>query len=366
MKTVRIQEGKIKLLVPKAEKVSKKMHVFYNPAQAFNRNISVCALQVFRKQSKQKLRICDALAGTGVRGLRYAKEVSSIKSVTLNDANPLAVRLMKRNIIANRLENCSVIREDANALLSKNIFTVVDIDPFGSPAPFLDSAARSVFWKGFLCVTATDTAPLCGTYPEACLRKYGLRSIRTDYYSELGLRILISSIILSCAKYEKAFLPQLSFSHEHYFRVFGKIKRGAKKCDKLLKQFGYVMHCPRCGNRKINSNDINCSCGRRFDICGPVFLGKINDRKFIMESKKQAEKCGFSESLFLSVLSQELQIPFYYDLHYLARTAKTRIPKTDDLIVKLKKKGFAASRTHFCHTAVKTNAGFAQLKKILK
>ncbi len=368
MKLLQIREGKTKLFVPEAEKVSKRMHVFYNPSQEFNRNISVSAVQAFQNQSKQKLKICDALAGTGVRGLRYAKEVSGVKSVALNDKNPLASRLIRKNIAANNLrKKCVVSHNDANVLLSKNIFTVVDIDPFGSASPFLDAAARSVFWKGFFCVTATDTAPLCGTYPDACFRKYGVRSLLTDYYSELGVRVLISSIILACAKYEKAFFPVLSFSREHYYRVFGKIERGAKKCDKALQQFGFVMHCSRCGNRKFGDIETECSCGSKFKICGPVLLGKINDKKFIMEAIQYARKNGFSfESSFLSSLSKELVVPFYYDLHYLAKTAKTKIPKIEELIASLKKKGFAASRTNFCPTAVKTDASFAQLKRMLK
>ncbi len=366
MKLLQIHEGKIKLYVPEAEKVSKRMHVFYNPVQEFSRNISVCAIQAFQKHSGP-IRICDVLAGTGVRGLRYAKEVSGVKSITLNDKNPLAVRLIKKNIKANNLRNCSVHNEDANAILSNKIFTVVDIDPFGPPVPFLDSAARSVFWKGFLCVTATDTAPLCGTYPDACLRKYGIKSIRTDYYSELGLRILLSSIILACARYEKTFLPQLSFAHEHYYRVFGRISRGAKKCDNALKQFGFVMHCSRCANRKFGNIELDCPCGSKFDICGLIYLGNINDKKFIIEVRKQAEKRGFAkEAMLLADLSKELPLPFYYDLHYLAKTAKTRIPKIEALIKRLRKKGFAASRTHFCPTAVKTDASFTQLKKILR
>jgi len=85
-----------------------------------------------------------------------------------------------------------------------------------------------------------------------------------------------------------------------------------------------------------------------------------------MEIIKESNKRKFAESAFLSGLSKELPAPFYYDLHYLAKTAGTKIPQSNVLIKLLKKKGFSASRTHFCATAVKTNASFAQLKKILK
>lgn len=366
MEYKQIREGKIRLMVPKEEKISKKMRVFYNPKMEFSRNISVCSIQAFLMNfPKNKVKICDALSATGVSGLRYAKEVSGAHLI-LNDKNPIAVKLIKDNIKLNRLKNCKVENKDANILLSENIFTVVDIDPFGTPVRFLDSCARSVFWKGFLCVTATDTAPLCGTYPEACLRKYGIKSIKTDYYNELGIRILISSIILNCARYEKAFVPRLSFSYAHCFRVFGKISRGARKVDKILNQFDFVMHCNRCGNRKAGDLELKCRCGEEFEVCGPIYLGEINHKKFIIETKKEAEKRNFSkEALFLTLLCEELQVPFYYDLHYLAKTVKTKIPKIDELIAKLKKIGFKASRTHFCPTGVKTNAEFNELKNML-
>ena len=41
-----IQEGKIKIKVPKEEKISKKLPVFYNPVMGFNRDVSVLLLSV--------------------------------------------------------------------------------------------------------------------------------------------------------------------------------------------------------------------------------------------------------------------------------------------------------------------------------
>jgi tRNA (guanine26-N2/guanine27-N2)-dimethyltransferase len=41
-------------------------------------------------------------------------------------------------------------------------FDVVDLDPYGSPAVFLDGAVQSVKDGGLLLVTCTDMAVLCG------------------------------------------------------------------------------------------------------------------------------------------------------------------------------------------------------------
>lgn len=358
MKLKKIKEGRIELFVPESDKVSKKMSVFYNPKMEFNRNVSVSVLSVFQK--KEKLKVCDALAATGVRGLRYAKELFA--EVILNDKNPLAVELIKKNIGLNKLK-AETENKDANILLSEKIFSVVDIDPFGSPSPFLDSAAKSVFWKGLLCVTATDTSLV--SYPNASLRKYGIKSIKTDYYNELGLRIILSSIILNCAKYEKAFVPVLCFSKQHYYRFFGKIERGVKKVNEVLNKFGFVMHCFNCGNRKYGELEIKCECGKRFEICGPLYLEDINNKEFLEKVIKECEKRNFlEEAIFLRKMLEEDSL-FYYDLHYFAKLYKIELPKIDLIIEKLKKKGFNVSRTHFCLTGIKTNANFEEIRNIL-
>jgi tRNA G26 N,N-dimethylase Trm1 len=41
-------------------------------------------------------------------------------------------------------------------------FDVVDLDPYGSAAPFLDAAVQSTADGGLICITCTDMAVLCG------------------------------------------------------------------------------------------------------------------------------------------------------------------------------------------------------------
>ena len=58
--------------------------------------------------------------------------------------------------------------------MSEEKFGFVDLDPFGTPAPFIDAAIRSS--GKYLGVTATDTAPLCGAHLKAGIRRYGKTS----------------------------------------------------------------------------------------------------------------------------------------------------------------------------------------------
>ena len=54
----------------------------------------------------------------------------------------------------------------------------IDIDPFGSPNPFLDSAIANKKYV-YLAITSTDTSGLAGSYKNACLRKYWALPLHT-------------------------------------------------------------------------------------------------------------------------------------------------------------------------------------------
>ena len=62
---------------------------------------------------------------------------------------------------------------------------IVDLDPYGSPAKFLDGSMQAVKDGGILCVTCTDMAVLCGNRSEACHAKYGAMSLRAKYCQEM-------------------------------------------------------------------------------------------------------------------------------------------------------------------------------------
>ncbi len=367
MKFQRLTEGKIKLNVPKGRPWD--VSAFFNPDAEVSRDLSVAALQVWQRIKKEKLSVCDALSGTGCRGLRYAKEVKGLRSVLLNDSNPVSVQVIKKNIVLNKLGKiCKASKCDANVLLSGKMFGFIDMDPFGPPIPFLDSAARSVLWNGMLAITATDTSALAGTYPEASLRKYGIHSMRTDYYAELGMRILVSAVISACARHERCFLPVFSFATSHYYRVLGTVQNSRTAAGEALKQFGYVSHCFKCGNRTIGQEKRCDICGSTMETAGPLWLGQLNDKSFcqavMAEVKKRKFRLEQQSMKLLQMIEQEIELPpLYYDLHIIAKLHKRSIPRIENMMEELHKNGFVAGRTHFCPTAVKTNAKLAELLK---
>ncbi len=199
-----IREGKVQVLVPKLEAYGvipsdyapSRAPVFYNPVMEFNRDITVLAFQAYQRMVNHEISICDPLTSQGIRGLRFAAEIDGVKKVLISDINERAYKLAKHNVALNGLEDkIAVKHKDANAVLSCNAspkkrFDIVDVDPFGTPAPYLDSAFRAIKNNGLLASTATDLAPLCGVHAKACVRKYGGRPLRTEYCHELAVRLL--------------------------------------------------------------------------------------------------------------------------------------------------------------------------------
>ena len=53
-------------------------------------------------------------------------------------------------------------------------FHVIDLDPYGTATPFIDSAIQGIRDEGLLLVTCTDAGVLAGLgYPEKCFALYG-------------------------------------------------------------------------------------------------------------------------------------------------------------------------------------------------
>lgn len=73
-------------------------------------------------------------------------------------------------------------------------FEAIDLDPYGCPSIFLDSAVQSVKDGGILLVTSTDMAVLCGNAPSTCYVKYGAISLRNKACHEM-VCIFLNKII---------------------------------------------------------------------------------------------------------------------------------------------------------------------------
>ena len=282
-------------------------------------------------------------------------------------------RSIKKNTELNKLDDNQVktSEEEANKFMQQNFheFDFIDIDPFGTPTPFLDNAIMTIKKDGKLGITATDTAPLCGVYPRACYRKYNATPLRSKFCHETALRILIGHIARTAGKYSKGLEIQLSYYQEHYLRTYLKITKGKEKANKTLENIGYIYYCKKCLQRehektKLPSEKKCSNCGVKYTVSGPLWLGKINDKKFV---KRVLEKSAYLENTkldkLLTMLIEETDTPFYYDTHKVAKELKIELKTIEHIIENLKKQGYHATRTHFSPTSIKTDANIKDIKK---
>jgi tRNA (guanine26-N2/guanine27-N2)-dimethyltransferase len=228
-----VTEGQATITIPDEEKISKDLDIFYNPVMRTNRDLSVLLLLA---RGKEGLRVCDPLAGSGIRSLRFLKELPDvmIERIIVIDVKKSFPATFKENAQRSGtvLDRATVTCQEASrVLLDGKVQDYIDIDPFGSPNEFLDAATKRSKRGGVLAVTATDTAPLCGTYPRACRRKYWATPRRDHLMHEYGLRILIRKCQLVAAQYDRALTPVFSYSKDHYFRVFFDVQEGKAKVD---------------------------------------------------------------------------------------------------------------------------------------
>lgn len=369
-----IQEGKARIKVYAAEIISKKLPVFYNPVMKLNRDITVLLLNSIERKHMQ---IALPLAATGIRGIRFLLELKKrkIKNIFFNDKSIEAVKLIKSNLKLNKIKlnnKITISNLDANLfILNSKGFDYIDIDPFGSPNFLLDSAVKRLARDGILAVTATDTGVLCGSYKNACLRKYSGKPLRNEFCHETGLRILIFKIQIIAAQYDKALIPIFSYSKNHYFRVFFICVKGKKKVDELMKNIGYIIHCSSCLFRKTTKDIFNLKkcpvCGSKLDYAGPLWLGQLWDKKLVTKMCKNINALENKELVkLLEIIKKESKINLvgFYDVTKVVKHNKLKnVPKKDLLINEIKKAGFKAAETHIRPNSIRSNI---ELKKLLK
>ena len=360
-----VTEGESRLKVPKAKIRSKRDPVFYNPVMEQSRDLSVCVARILKPSI-----YCDALAGSGARGIRIAKEAGV--DVCLNDLNPVAVSLCRENAKLNKVK-VGVSNDDSNHFLSDKKFDFIDVDPFGPPVRYLDAAIKALPRKGFLGVAATDTSCLCGTYPRACRRKYDAVSLRTDYYDELGLRILLGFIARNAVRYDFGVKFLFSHSTRHYMRSYARLSRGGEGVRETQDGISFLQHCFSCldkSYRRLDELEGTCSCGGALSTAGPLWTGKFADQEFCSKLEAELSKGVFNSQRDSIVLvrkvsgEQALNKP-YFDLHKLCRKAGASAPPMD-AFGSLKVAGFTVIRTHFNDTGLKTDAPLEELYKLIK
>jgi len=346
--------------------VSKKMPVFYNPVMKQNRDIAVLLVSSLGLNNAN---IALALEGSGIRGVRMIKESpkGTIAKVFFNDINPTASRVTEKNLVLNKIKKFAEVSNlDANLFFNcqKISFEYIDIDPFGSPIYFVESAIKKLKAGGVLAITATDTSSLCGAYPKVCIRRYGSKPIRNELMYESGLRILISAVQKIATRYDLALLPILSYSKDHYMRVYFKAQKSKKECDDILNFHKYLHFNPT--TLEFFQDELNYK--KNYQTAGPLWIGPLTQKSLLQKIYDNAKEYNDLSLLrFIErILSEPNECLFYYDTHSICKKLKISAPNITEIISSIQKKGYTCTRTHFLNTAIKTTLSLKEIEKIIK
>eukprot|EP00795_Rhopilema_esculentum_P012237 gene12237-2871_t len=277
--------------------------------------------------------------------------------------------------------------------LSKR-FQVIDLDPYGSPASFLDGAVQAVDDGGLLCITCTDMAGLCGNHGEASFAKYGAMPLKSKCCHEMALRIVLGSIEAHAGRYKRYMMPLLSVSADFYVRVFVRITTSASEVKRSASKKSYVFQCVGCdsfhlqpvgkrieeGNKKKYNPGTgpvvgeSCKeCGQRFQIGGPIWSEPMHDKQFVESLlerlSNENELYGTSQRMkgTLTVVSEELEdAPLYYVIDKLANVIHCCVPSMLQFRSALINLGYQVSSTHANSNGVKTDAPPSVIWDILR
>ena len=361
-----VREGGVEIVVP-AQDDGAGSEVFYNPVQELNRDLTVAVLRAYREREPRAKTYLDAMTASGIRGVRAAADGWD---VTCCDVDEDAVALCRENLRHNDLD-AEVVHRDVNALLHETYFDVVDVDPFGTPIPFVDAAFRGT--RNLLCVTATDTAPLCGAHFNSGVRSYSAIPRNTEYHAEMGVRILLSALVRTGARYDIAPRPLLTHATKHYVRTYLELDRGATVANEILDQLGYIYHCEHCLFRDSSSGLIadppqSCPhCSHGIQTAGPVWLAGTCDPAFATTvADHVSDEMGTRERVLdlLETLAGELSVPTHYDQHRLCKRWGRPATPMDEFLGRLRDAGYEVSRTHYGGTTFKTTARVDEIRAV--
>lgn len=440
-----VKEGKAAILFPSANEV------FYNPVQEFNRDLTCAVITEFARdllmergvklvvpgekervvvslseetkeaevkveekngeeettvtatvgeKCERGLRVLEGLAASGLRSVRFALEVPGLQSITANDFSTKAAALIARNAEYNGVSHLlQASCKDASMLMyemrgKKERYDVIDLDPYGSPAGFLDAAVQAVSEGGLLCITCTDMAVMAGNSGETCYSKYGSVSIKAKYCHEMALRIILHSLDQRAGVYQRYIQPLLSVSVDFYIRVFVRVFTGQATVKQSASKQALIYNCVGCGSfhmqrmGRMTTNGKHTKysaatgppvgpecehCGQRHQMGGPLWAEPIHNLAFVQKVLSAVSgnpsRFGTSKRIqgVLSMVTEELEdVPLYYTVDSLSSTLHCNTPPLLQLRSALLHAGHRVSLSHACKNAIKTDAPPAAIWDIMR
>jgi len=311
------------------------------------------------------LRVLDAMAGSGVRALRYWQEAGATELLA-NEANPDVLPVLRANLAEPIATGAATIAStDANraffqCYIDNNYYDIVDVDGFGAPVPWLSTSLWAVKLGGLLYLASTDGRTATGHSPEQSLRIYGARARSHPAAHEQGLRLLLGSLQQQAAAKGFGIAPVFSLFRGEVYRVMVRLTKGQQLGDR---NYAYLGYCHDCGNYEVLPwHRLGRARCRHDDLpltlSGPQWVGDLHDRDYLATMRVGAVDRRWAdvvEWLDLAIAEADMP-PYFFKLGEIGKRGRMDIPKHDRLVAALRDRGFRATACHVNREAFKTTA----------
>ena len=337
---------------------------FYKPKSKIVRDLGVLAALVYKQQHKH-LRVLEAMAGSGIRSLRYYLE-SQANFVWTNEGNYELSSLLTKNLqntIANdcyRLTHWDAHRVFFDCFNRRDYYDLVDVDCFGTAAPYLSTMLWATKIDGLMYLTSTDGRTLVGRTPDKSLQAYGAYPRSHPAIQEQALRLIIGSIAQQAGTKGLGIEPIFALFAGETYRVMVRLLRYPNLTEA---NYGFIGYCHRCGDyQTINWRKLGkVVCphdGSAVVVSGAMWLGALHQPEYLHQMKAIAQKFQWSEvtKLLSTMIAEAYLPPYFFTLQEIGKRGKLDLPKKAYLLQRLQEKGYQASATHINPEAIKTNA----------
>ena len=345
---------------------------FYNPKSKVVRDLGVLAALVY-KQQQGHLRVLEAMSGSGVRSLRYYLE-SNADFLWINEGNyqlnPLLTQNLQAVIPDDRYQ---LTHQDAHRVFfdcfnRQDYYDFLDVDCFGTAAPYLNTMLWATKIGGLMYLTSTDGRTLAGRTPDKSLQAYAAYPRSHPALQEQALRLIIGSVAQQAGSKNLGIEPVFSlFAGETYRLMF----RLTRQINLTEQNYGFLGYCHQCGDyQTINWRKLGktvCPHDRSaLTISGAMWLGALHDREYLVSMKAIARQLQWDRvSKLLSIMISEADLPpYFFTLRELGKRGKLDLPPRSLIIQALQNRGYRASVTHINSEAIKTDADLQTCIKI--
>jgi tRNA (guanine26-N2/guanine27-N2)-dimethyltransferase len=355
---------------------------FFRPESRPARDLGV--LLALDLANRGPLRVLDAMAGCGIRSLRYGLEAGACQLWT-NDADPDRLPWLRQNLAqlpASLAWQCSSRTAQgllASCLERRQRFELVDLDAFGCPSALVPLALEAVAHGGVLYLNSSDGRSPTGHDRAAAVRRLGAAARSHPAPWELALRLQLGVLARAAWAQGRGLTPVLSFSDGRTFRTAVRIERRPMAREEA--QLGLLAHCHGCGEQQGQSllrldrwRQCRCGSSTPLAVSGPLWIGPLQHlvtlERLRLRQLAEAPGHGWIEPASIRLLDRlalDSGMPVRcWSMAELARQLGQGPPARAALLRRLRQEGFQAQASAVMPAQLRCDAPWARILELAR